>query len=117
MAVVFVPTDECLVDEPSAARRGIVAREIPVAWVVGTRLVQSIDALEHQFDGGLHVLWAQHLDNLLIDFLNGERLVDAPDVISLQRTILACAINLLDKFPPAKVPIPLALWRGGGGEA
>ena len=83
MVVVFVPTDECLVDEPCAARRGIVAGEIPVARMVGASVVQSLDALEHQFDGGLHILWAQHLHNLLVDFLDGEGLVDTPDVISL----------------------------------
>ena len=81
MVVVFVPTDEGLVDESRAARRGIVARKVPVARMVGASLVQTFDALEYQFDGGLHVLWAKHLDNLLIDFLDSERLVDSPDVI------------------------------------
>ena len=80
---------ECLVDESCAARRGIVAGEVPVARMVGTSLMQSLNALEHQFDGCLHVLRAQHLNDLLIDFLDGERLVDSHDVISLQRTLLA----------------------------
>ena len=83
VVVVFVPTDEGLVDEAGAARRGIVAGKIPVAGMVGTSLVQALDALEHQFDGGLHIHWAQHLHNLLVDFLDGEGFVDSPDVISL----------------------------------
>ena len=75
---------ECLVDESCAARRGLVAGEVPVARMVGTSLVQSLDALEHQFDGCLHIFWAQHFHDFLVDFLDGKGLVERTNVVFIE---------------------------------
>ena len=40
---VFHIIDECLITKPDTARGGIVAREIPVAGVVGDGSVQPLD--------------------------------------------------------------------------
>ena len=58
-----------------------MTRKVPVAWMIRTRLMQSLDALEHQFDGCLHVGRTQHLDNLLVNLIDSKRFVDASDVV------------------------------------
>ena len=70
-----------LVHQPDASRCGIMASEVPVARVVGTGVMQALDALEHQFHRRLHTLRTQHLHNLRIDILDGEGLIDPSDVV------------------------------------
>ena len=71
-----------LVAETGATRRGIVTSEIPVARVIGASLMQAFNALEHQFYRCLHTSRTEHLDNLLVYLLYGERLVQGANVIS-----------------------------------
>ena len=75
---------EGLVAEACAARCGVMAGKVPVARMVGTGLVETLDALEHQFDRCLHVLRTQHLDNLLVDLLDGEGLINTTDVVFIE---------------------------------
>ena len=73
--------DEGLVAETRSAGRGIVAREIPVAFVMGNGAMQSFDRLVDQFDGRSNALRTEHLDNLLVDFLHGERFVEGSHTV------------------------------------
>ena len=60
-----------------------MTREVPVTLVVWYCLTQTFDALEDELDRCLHALWAKHLHNFLIDFLNGERLIDGTHWVHL----------------------------------
>ena len=46
--MLFVIVDKCFVQQFHSSRCGVVAAEIPVSWVIGTGLVQSLYALEYQ---------------------------------------------------------------------
>lgn len=63
--------------------------EIPVATVIGYGLVEAVDALEHDVDRCRHAAGPQHLNNLAVDLLHGERLVDgAHGVVHLGNRLL-----------------------------
>ena len=49
--------------------------------MVGNSVAKSLDRLEHHFDGCGDGLWTQHLNDFLVDFLNGEGLVDVANVV------------------------------------
>ena len=83
---VFIIVYEVLVDQSHTTWSGVVTREIPVAGVVRNGVMQPFYTLENQFNGRRHTLWTKYFNNLLVDFLNGERLVDS----------LYC---ILDNFP------------------
>ena len=62
----------------------IDAAEVPVAQVVGARIVQALKALEHQFKFGVEVNGLEHIGNLARNFIGSERMIDC-----------ACAVDLL----------------------
>ncbi len=72
---------KCLVDEACAARGGVMAGEVPVSWMVGASLVQSLDTLEDEFNGCLHTFRSEHLHDFPVDFLDGERFVERAHVV------------------------------------
>ena len=74
--LLFHVVDECLIAELCTARCGILAREIPVALVVGDGFVQSVYRLIDELYGCLQLLRTQHFHNLLVYLVNAERLVD-----------------------------------------
>ena len=76
--------------------------EIPVALVVWNRLAQALDTLEYELDRSGHALRAKHLYYLLVDFLDGEWLVDGTHrvhllLLRLGKFCLACLVGLLDE--------------------
>ena len=71
-----------------------MASEIPVARMVGTGLVKTLDTLIYEFDGRLHTFRAQHLDNLTVDIVDTELGIDAPHMITAGRIGLASLIHV-----------------------
>ena len=93
---------KCPVDHADASRRGVMSGEIPVARMVGTRLMQPLDTLEHQLDGGNHPMWTQHLDNPVVDLVDSEWLVNRPYMVFARGVGLTSPVNIADELvhPP-----------------
>ena len=83
MINVFDVVYKRLVAELRAAWGWIMTGEIPVTLVVWNRLAQALDALEYELDRSGHALRAKHLYYLLVDFLDGEWLVDGTHRVHL----------------------------------
>ena len=70
--------------------------------MVWNRLAQALDTLEYELDRSGHALRAKHLYYLLVDFLDGEWLVDGTHrvhllLLRLGKFCLACLVGLLDE--------------------
>ena len=66
---------KCLIAESYTSRCGIVASEIPIAWMVRTSSMQSTYRLEDEFYWGINTIGAQHLHHLGIQLFNGKGLI------------------------------------------
>ena len=73
--------NECLVYHADAARGGVVPCEVPVAWMLGASLMQTFDALEHQFYWRIHSFGTKHLHDFSVYLVDGEWGVDSAHMV------------------------------------
>ena len=86
--------DEGLIGEANAPLGWITPCKVPVTGVTRTCCVQTLNALEHQFYWGLHVIRTKHFNNLTIDFLDGKWGIDVPDMIICVRVFFTLTIGI-----------------------
>ena len=76
---------KCLIAESYTSRCGIVASEIPIAWMIRTSCMQSTYRLEDEFYWSINTIGAQHLHHLrprlpeLRDLLHDGHNLPVPD--------------------------------------
>ena len=59
-------------------------REVPIAWMFRDCMVQSLNALEDQFHRSRHPLRAEDLHHLLVQFIDGQTVIQLPqDILSV----------------------------------